>query len=132
MDVDGSDWSIMSIQLALHEILIARIALIDTEIFRAYVECLLFTLCEVQAMCADWLSAITTTYRGLGHRFRRRFIIHQHLLRSLQDIAFLRIRKYFRLPFAHLTIITDTDNVMRVLIPDNRKTVDWVLVPIGS
>ena len=52
-------------------------------------------------------------------------------LRLLEFVPFGWVSEHFRLPFAHFAIVTDTDDVVGVLVETNhRQAVDWVLVAI--
>ena len=54
MNINRCDRGVMAIKLDLYEILSSQVTLIDTEVFRTDVEYLLFSFCEVQAVCIDW------------------------------------------------------------------------------
>ena len=53
MDVNRGDGGIVGTQGPLNLSLLALVALVDIEIFRANVEVLLLTLSEVKSMCID-------------------------------------------------------------------------------
>ena len=134
MYVYRGDWGIVTFKLALDKVLGPDVALVDAEVLRTNVECFLLAFCEVQAVCIDWLSRLTATYRCLGHGYRVVFLffVRNNLLWSVKSLVVSWIREYFRLPRAHLSIIANTNDVMRILVSNYREGVDWVLMTISS
>ena len=134
MYVNRGDWGVMTVKLALDKVLGSHVALVDAEVLRTNVECFLLAFCEVQAVCINWLSRFTSTYRCLSHGYRviLLFFVGNNLLWSVKSLVVSWIREYFWLPRAHLSIVANTDDVMSVLVSDHREGVDWILMTISG
>lgn len=131
MNINRGDWCIMVLELAEHEVLIPEVALVDTEVFRANIEGLLLTFCKVQTMRTDWVSAsITASLHRLCHGVSCSCWISDHPPRCVEDGEILRICEHLWLPSAHLAIITDTHDMMRVLVSNHIQGIDWILMTI--
>ena len=70
--------------------------------------------------------------RCLLHGLNRCSIGRNHPLWGLEHCIISRISKYLWLPSTHLTVITYADNVVRVLITNDREWINWVLMTILS
>ena len=70
--------------------------------------------------------------RCLLHRLNRCTITINHPFWSLEHCIISRIGEYLWLPGAHLTVITNADDVMRVLITNDREWINRVLMTILS
>ena len=80
-------------------------------------------------MSIDWLLVFCCTANVWRLIWLSSWCI-QSFLRLLKHEERLWIHKHRRSPVAKLSIVTDTDNGVLILVANNRKTIDWVLVTI--
>ena len=81
-------------------------------------------------MCVDLLTVLSACNRALGLLCRGRGACW--VLRNAEEVEGLRIDKHSWPPIAHLSIITDTHNRVLVMVANDWKAIDWVLMPILS
>ena len=119
MYVDGGDWSIMVFKRSLHSAALSGIlALIDVKVFRAYIEILLLSLGEVEAVGVDLLLLVAlcpANCRLIGRYLGWVLVI----LCCSQEIKVLGIYEYSWSPITQLAIITDTDDCVSILVTNN-------------
>ena len=118
----------MVLQRTLDGAVLSLIALINVEVFGAYIEVLLLSLSKVHTVSVDLLSSIASaTDRCLFSRGRCRV---RCIFDSSKEVECRRINERSGSPTAHLAIVTDTHDRVLVMIADNTKAVDGILMTV--
>lgn len=108
-------------------LLLTVAALVNVEVFRAHVEVLLLTLCEVESVRVNRLLVVVLAHLTL---IRDGAWLRGRLLRCAKDVEGTRLDEHFRVPLAHLTVVTYTHDLVIFVVADHREAVDRVLVAV--
>ena len=115
--VHGCDWGVVMLASPRYSAALPNIALIDVEVLGANVEVLLFSFREIQAVRIDLLSVLSAGYRALS--LLRCYVGVRGVLRNAEEVERLRVYEHSWPPIAHLSIVTDTHDLVLVVISDD-------------
>ena len=125
--VHRSDRGIVVLIGPLYGSILPLVALVDVEVFGAYVEVLLLTLGEIQAVCVDLLFILAGRDRALGFSWG---IGVGWVLWNAQEVERLGVDQDRGTPIAHLSVVADTHDGVLVVVSDDGQAVDGVLVAV--
>ena len=127
MHVNRGEGCVVTATHSLH-LAVPLTAPVDVEVLGADVEVLLLTLGEVEAMGVDGLPVVTST--SDWWLFWCCLCRVGGFLSHGQKVERLWVNKHGRSPIAQLSIITNTHDLVLVVIPDHGQTVHGVLMTV--